>query len=161
MRSQRFSFLLWLATAAAQIPELFQTLDANADGFLSRDELRTYSQSAIGPDGQPLDLAGQTAHFDGIDANSDNIISFEEFQEAAALASGGGNGVQDASSAAEQILNHFDSDHDGRLNQDELAGFFSASHGLSMEMLDADEDTFVTQEELIYAMRTMAGQSFS
>ena len=71
--------MMWLvAPARAQIPQLFQTLDQNADGVLSRSELGVFSQSAIGPNGQPLDVAGQQTHFDTLDLNSDGKISYEE-----------------------------------------------------------------------------------
>ena len=156
---------MWLvAPARAQIPQLFQTLDQNADGVLSRSELGVFSQSAIGPNGQPLDVAGKQTHFDTLDLNSDGKISYEEFEQAAStasMASSSNTGLQDAESAAGSILAHFDQDHDGQLNLDELAGFLAASHGLTAEMLDVDGDGFITKDELIYAMRSMAGQSFS
>ena len=164
LRSRHVLLIGLVAIARSQIPELFQTLDQDADGFLSRSELRTFSQSAIGTHGQPLDVAGQQAHFDTLDLNSDGKISYEEFEQAAStasMASSSNTGLQDAESAAGSILAHFDQDHDGQLNLDELAGFLAASHGLTAEMLDVDGDGFITKDELIYAMRSMAGQSFS
>lgn len=164
MRSQSLLIMWLVAPARAQIPQLFQTLDQNADGVLSRSELGVFSQSAIGPNGQPLDVAGQQTHFDTLDLNSDGKISYEEFEQAAStasMASSSNTGLQDAESAAGSILAHFDQDHDGQLNLDELAGFLAASHGLTAEMLDVDGDGFITKDELIYAMRSMAGQSFS
>ena len=82
----------------------------------------------------------EQTHFDTLDLNSDGKISYEEFEQAAStasMASSSNTGLQDAEEAAGSILAHFDQDHDGQLNLDELAGL-AASHGLTAEMLDVD-----------------------
>ena len=148
--------LVMMSCVQAQMKEMFQTLDANGDLQLDRKELSAFSQAAIGPDGQPLTTAGQVAHFDGIDVDGSGYVSYEEFMTAASMTGGGGRGenspMQDPDPAADAIIGHFDEDHDGKLNAEELAAFVSMSHGVTAEMIDRDGDGWVTKEELMLAL---------
>jgi hypothetical protein len=60
----------------AQMQRMFQRMDGNGDGTLSREELAARSQ----------------ARFQGLDTNGDNVITADELQQAAPAKSGAGKG---------------------------------------------------------------------
>jgi Ca2+-binding EF-hand superfamily protein len=60
----------------ARMQRMFQRMDSNGDGTLSREELGARSQ----------------ARFQGMDTNGDNVITADELQQAAPAKSGAGKG---------------------------------------------------------------------
>lgn len=166
MRVRRLSlcccFFLIMTVARSQIRELFETLDRDANGILSPAEVETFSSSAIGADGQPLDAVGRQQHFANIDSDQNGSIDYSEFELAASSGAGSGSTAPtDFEASSQAIMSHFDADLNGKLSGSELDGLLAASHGLSAEMLDADADGSVTQQELARAMKSMIGGSAS
>ena len=140
---------------AAQHAELFQTLDQNGDGLLSRKEMRPFSQSTVDANGQQRDGFAQRQHFDGMDTNRDGFIDATEFAAASSIGQAPA-ALQDPATMAAATLAHFDEDHDGRLSPEELATMLSMSHGVDVTELDADADGYVTQEELLASIEATA-----
>ena len=137
-----------LALGAAQHRELFETLDENGDGALSRREFRRFSQSTVDASGQQRDGLAQRRHFDRVDADSDGVISSVEFT-ASSSSGEAPEALQDPAAAAAATVAHFDENGDGKLDANEMETFLSMSHGLDIQTLDADADGYVTQEELL------------
>lgn len=125
--------------------ERFNTLDTNKDGQLSQEEMQSGRQGprmGRGGDGpgfgmRPRGPGGPGGLFQGADANSDGVVTQEEFTA--------------------QALNQFrqlDTNRDGRVAADEaqaarqrLGGRFGGRGGGRFAMLDADRDGSVSRAE--------------
>jgi Ca2+-binding EF-hand superfamily protein len=134
--------------------KLFNHLDANNDGVLSKEEA---GRAPRGGDlgnllglqfiftGQPINLA----RLEDMDANKDGKVSKEEFlayyrrngAPAMRLINSGSRGNSEALTAA--LFKHLDLNKDGKLSRDELA-----QAPTSLAKLDQDEDEMITMEEL-------------
>ena len=148
MRSILTFVLLILRESGAQHGEMFQTLDVDGDGTLSRRELRPISQTTVDPrTGQPRNGFEQRQHFERMDVNGDGRIDLMEFEAASTVAEGP-SALQDPDAAAAATISHFDEDNDGLLGPDELSTLLSMSHGVDATSLDSDGDGFVSHEEL-------------
>ena len=152
--------LLRALCVSAQAEEMFETLDKDGDGLLSRGEFKTFTQSAVGADGQMLGSEGltQRRHFDSSDRNRDGKISHEEYMAVVQMSTpqppddGGDNApagrMAEIQQAVDMTMHHFDQNNDGRLDADELELLLQHSRGVDISKIDADLDGYVTREEI-------------
>merc|ERR1712232_5086 len=120
---------------------VMQSMDANRDSFLSRDELEHDLRHLSMEDARKEDIAGRFASFDGdgdellsmrevlplfnfmfpffkLDANKDGLISMKEFKQIAApkIKSAAPDEVKASNDEAKTIFAALDTDGDGRLD---------------------------------------------
>lgn len=124
--------------AAQEESDLFKKLDANADGFVSADEVSEEQKSLF-------DRLIRKA-----DKDSDKNLSKEEFQaglqpdEAAKQPLGDGPGGREGRPNPGELFKRLDANQDGKLTKDELPpGMLEG-----FARLDADGDGTASQEEL-------------
>jgi len=109
--------------------DVFATYDANGDGTLSEDELKTFMEENAPP---PNDLNGPMGQmssqamqenledlFSKIDSDGNSAISESEFSTFASNATSGSG----TTSSVEDIFSAYDTDGDGTLSEEELSVF--------------------------------------
>lgn len=114
----------------------WQKWDANGDGQLSREEVA--SAPRLSQD------------FDAIDANHDGFLSLSELQAVRGARGPGGRGGRGGAIA------RWDANGDGKLSRDEVANAPRLSQDFAT--IDANQDGFVTLEELQAARAQFAGR---
>jgi Ca2+-binding EF-hand superfamily protein len=147
---------------------LFQELDTNRDGFLSKEEAERVPSVENVQNGNPIQaLAGvggaSGPKFEDLDADKDGRVTRDEFaayyrkqgfvpfqfQADGSGANmgigilGGGRPEPGVQAVSDAIFKHLDTNHDGKLSQKEL----SAAPAVLLK-LDADDDEIVTAREL-------------
>jgi hypothetical protein len=114
----------------------WQKWDANGDGQLSREEVANAPRLA--------------QEFDAIDANHDGFLTFAELQAAHGARGPGSRGGRGGPIA------RWDANGDGKLSRDEVANAPRLSQDFAT--IDANQDGFVTLEELQAARSQYAGR---
>ncbi len=110
-------------------PILFEQLDENGDGQITRDEME--AMRAIG--------------FARADADGDGTISLEEMQA---------HGAERARERAERVMERLDSNADGVLSSDELPSDDRASR--RFDRVDTNDDGTISKAEFEAAKDRMA-----
>lgn len=113
-----------------------QKWDANGDGQLSREEVANAPRLSQG--------------FDAIDANHDGFLTLAELQAAHGARGPGSRGGRGGPIA------RWDANGDGKLSRDEVANAPRLSQDFAT--IDANQDGFVTLEELQAARSQYAGR---
>jgi Ca2+-binding EF-hand superfamily protein len=113
----------------------FNTIDANHDGKISRDEMATQQQRDLSLARTRVDQQLQ-AKFKQLDTNHDGQLSQAEFMAAAPPIS--------ANETPDQLLQRYDANHDGKVTPDE----FRAPELAKFSRVDANHDGVVTPDEL-------------
>ena len=150
------------------IRTMFTHLDANHDGFITKDELEAmhvqmmsmHDASAKGVTGQPMAMDHQPmrmdpgAMFDRIDTNHDGNISRQEFnaahaqmQERRVIIMKDGARGHGGGGMAEHLFGMADANHDGRVSLQE-AETAALAH---FDRIDANHDGKITPEERMQA----------
>ncbi len=109
----------------------FERLDANADGFVTAEEME----------------AVRLARFNERDADKDGFLSLEELQARPMKRLGGGNRQPDADEMADRsqrMLRYLDENGDGKVAFDEMP---SHGAGRMIARFDSDEDGKVSKAE--------------
>ena len=109
----------------------FEKLDANADGFLTAEDME----------------AVRLARFNKQDADKDGFLSLEELQARPLKRFGGGNRQRDADEMADRsqrMLRYLDQNGDGKVAFDEMPNYGA---GRMIARFDADEDGKVSKAE--------------
>lgn len=112
----------------------FNTMDANHDGVVSRDELAAQEQRDLAQTRANLQAKLRDA-FKQLDTNKDGALSVAEFLASAP-------GIK-TTQTPEQLLQGFDTNHDGKLSAEE----FRAPQLAKFNRVDANHDGVVTPEE--------------
>jgi Ca2+-binding EF-hand superfamily protein len=135
--------------------KLFDYLDVNGDGTLSREEagrvptvqmLRNHYLGIIAINAG----GGNVAPFAELDANKDGKVTRDELKAYYRRQGLGSFQVRGASSQGqsgaltEALFKYLDTNHDGKLSREELA-----AAGEVLHRLDIDEDEMISQEELV------------
>jgi Ca2+-binding EF-hand superfamily protein len=135
--------------------KLFEYMDVNADGSLSKEEaarvptvnlLRTHYQGAIGI----FDNPGNVAPFGELDANKDGKVTLDEFKAYyrrtgfGAFQLKGAPGQGKSGMLTDALFKALDKNGDGKLSREELARADEVLH-----RLDLDEDEMIGQDELV------------
>lgn len=144
---------------AADADAVFNVIDVDGDGSVSREELTKhlvgagYTESAVG------------AIFSKLDSNADGVLSREElragFMNYSPLRTAPGLGaynsefVTEINADADTLFNSIDTDASGDISEMELrmhlrtfSGYSDAAITNIFSMLDIDEDGDISQEEL-------------
>ncbi len=100
----------------------FEALDSNADGQLTKAELKAH----------------RAARFARADSNGDGLLSLEEMQAGAQAR---------ASKRAARMLDRLDSNDDGLLSQDEIASARRGGPDRMFQRADTDGDGALTKAE--------------
>ena len=108
--------------------ERLKAADTNADGLISRSEAAALPRLA--------------ERFDAVDANRDGQVSFEELRAARGKHGHGGH------------FKRMDSDNDGKVSRAEALAAAEAAFSRA----DANQDGFVTAEEMKAAHKSHRGQ---
>lgn len=140
------------AAVEARVQARFARVDANRDGFVTREEAQARRQGAFGEGREPRGELrrgrgeGRAAVFDRLDANGDGQLSRQEFDAGAGLRAGrpgrggarlGGRGFGGRGFAM------LDADRDGRVSMAE-----ARTRALqAFERADANRDGVVTPDE--------------
>jgi len=98
----------------------FETLDANADGRVTQEEI----------------AAHRTARLAAADINGDGLLSLDELQR---------RGSEKANARAARMLERLDADSDGKLSAAELSA--APRQARMFERLDTNADGAITQAE--------------
>ena len=133
-------------------PELFEQIDADKDGFVTRDEAMKFFTGpgreafldrvkTMDKDGDgkvsKAEFTGQPQMFERLDTNKDGFLTKEE----AAKFPGGPPGGAPGGAMVERIM-AMDKNGDSKVSKDEFTG----PEGM-FERLDANKDGFVTKDE--------------
>lgn len=123
--------------------ELFNTIDKNKDGFISKSEL---SQSFIA-NGIPVSEALLSKIMEASDTNKDSKISYEEFQ----------NYTKNQNEKVKNIFNEIDFNKDGKLSKSELMRAITSIDPMYCEnnitkilnRIDFDRNKTISMEEFV------------
>lgn len=114
---------------------IFQTLDVDNDGYLSRDDV-TSALATVG-----LGLSVEDI-FAKLDPQNSGIIDFDQFVDGASLFTGGGENIEDEEDTEEDI----NQDH----GSESMRSIFS--------LVDKDQDGFISFDELGHAVSHVIGR---
>jgi Ca2+-binding EF-hand superfamily protein len=140
--------------------EHFDEIDANSDGNLSEEEIKTFGESKRGERGSrgvmKLDTDGDgeiskaeaeesgkeklIEKFDEIDSNSDGKLSKEELKEF--------GGKMREKRGGRGIMKHLDKDNDGKISREEAESTERKKLSTNFNLIDANNDDVLTEEEL-------------
>lgn len=140
-----------------KVQDHFAKLDANKDGFVTREEMQA-GRTAMRDQMADHIKDGASSMFDRMDTNHDGSISRTEFDNAhAAMANHMGGkrmGMHGMHGGmAERMFTTADSNKDGRVSQQEAAAA-AAAH---FDKIDANHDGTVTPDEMRAAHKAMMG----
>lgn len=154
---------------AGHVRRMFEMLDRNRDGFVTRDELAAMHESMMAM-GMHEGMAGhdRAAAFDRLDTNHDGMISRQEFMAAkphieerrvmvmrdGGPAHAGAEGMRfHAARFGGQLFEMADTNHDGRVSLQEATNA-ALQH---FDRADLNHDGKLTPEERRQAYRLMRG----
>lgn len=154
-REQKTWWHAMISAAASQIPatkvmhlsDVFRTIDTDNNGFIEKQELSSKLQSL----GVSLDASNKAA--DAADYDGSGKIEWSEFVAAMIPAS-----HELFATALQVAFSHFDTNHDGHLDKDEISALLQSGHisqehmpGKTVEQmiseLDANHDGEISFEE--------------
>lgn len=151
-----------LAVLLQQANQIFDAVDTNKDGVLSRTEVEAHISKTMSP-------SAVASLFSSLDGNSDGVLSREEFQfgftrsESAALRRAFGLPQQDSESPsqdartalADELFAAIDSDSDGEISSkafrchlEEMAGYSLRTIDSIMSVLDVDNNGKLSRTEM-------------
>ncbi|KAJ8766425.1 hypothetical protein K2173_022484 [Erythroxylum novogranatense] len=107
-----------LSTAGSDFRTAFDVLDADRDGKISRDDLRTFYagfSGGVGDDDEIIATMMSVADF-----NRDGFVEYEEFER---VLSAGGRRSGDGGGVMEDVFRVMDKDGDGKLSHEDLQSY--------------------------------------
>ncbi|CAN1219178.1 Calcium-binding protein CP1 [Linum perenne] len=145
------------ATAAApELKSAFDVLDADRDGKISSDDLRSFYAGFTDGSATEEDMIGTMMSV--ADSNHDGFVQYDEFERVLG-GNGRGNDVNSSSSSSSSLVAVFkamDKDGDGKLSHGDLkaymdwAGFDSSDDDIrAMIKLGGDDSDGVSYEGLL------------